>query len=209
WVSALDDQVTGGEIAWGIGEFPTLGLAIIMAVEWYQSSKREATRSDRAEERTGDAELAAYNAMLAGLAARDEEADGRAQGVCEVAGQRVGVRGDDDLHHPAGARMLGDAHARWAATPARTTAESGAWRSCGRSRPQRGPRGGLPGPPGVTMSSTSGAMPTREPSQKSQLQKVVAASMAGTVVEWYEFFLYASAATLVFNHILFPPPNNP
>ena len=79
WVSALDDQVTGGEIAWGIGEFPTLGLAIIMAVEWYQSSKREATRSDRAEERTGDAELAAYNAMLAGLAARDEETDGRAQ----------------------------------------------------------------------------------------------------------------------------------
>ena len=33
------------------------------------------------------------------------------------------------------------------------------------------------------MSSTSGAMPTREPSQKSQLQKVIAASMAGTVVE--------------------------
>ena len=59
------------------------------------------------------------------------------------------------------------------------------------------------------MSSTSGAMPMREPSQKSQLQKVVAASMAGTVVEWYEFFLYASAATLVFNHILFPPSDNP
>ena len=44
---------------------------------------------------------------------------------------------------------------------------------------------------------------------RAQLRKVVAASMAGTVVEWYEFFLYGSAATLVFNHILFPPSDNP
>ncbi|EKU48282.1 MULTISPECIES: MFS transporter [Brevibacterium] len=44
---------------------------------------------------------------------------------------------------------------------------------------------------------------------RTQLRKVVAASMAGTVVEWYEFFLYGSAATLVFNHILFPPSDNP
>ncbi|APE18104.1 MFS transporter [Mycolicibacterium pallens] len=35
------------------------------------------------------------------------------------------------------------------------------------------------------------------------LRKVVAASMAGTVVEWYEFFLYGTAATLVFNKIFF------
>ncbi|MCI4012294.1 MHS family MFS transporter [Brevibacterium sp. ZH18] len=44
---------------------------------------------------------------------------------------------------------------------------------------------------------------------RAQLRKVVAASMAGTVVEWYEFFLYGSAATLVFNHILFPPSDDP
>ncbi|AZT95045.1 MFS transporter [Brevibacterium aurantiacum] len=44
---------------------------------------------------------------------------------------------------------------------------------------------------------------------RTQLRKVVAASMAGTVVEWYEFFLYGSAATLVFNHILFPPSDDP
>src|SRR3954469_17329788 len=35
------------------------------------------------------------------------------------------------------------------------------------------------------------------------LKRVVAASMAGTVVEWYEFFLYGTAATLVFNKIFF------
>jgi metabolite-proton symporter len=35
------------------------------------------------------------------------------------------------------------------------------------------------------------------------LKRVVVASMAGTVVEWYEFFLYGTAATLVFNHVFF------
>jgi len=45
---------------------------------------------------------------------------------------------------------------------------------------------------------------TRSGSQESGLKKVVAASMAGTVVEWYEFFLYASAATLVFGTLFFP-----
>ncbi|MDZ4235868.1 MAG: MFS transporter, partial [Dietzia sp.] len=40
---------------------------------------------------------------------------------------------------------------------------------------------------------------TDEPrSATAGLKRVVVASMAGTVVEWYEFFLYATAATLVF-----------
>jgi MFS family permease len=43
---------------------------------------------------------------------------------------------------------------------------------------------------------------------RAQLRKVVVASMAGTVVEWYEFFLYATASTLVF-HVLFPPSEDP
>ncbi|UXA17567.1 MFS transporter [Mycobacterium sp. SMC-4] len=49
------------------------------------------------------------------------------------------------------------------------------------------------------MSSTqqaAGSVPTG-------LKRVVVASMAGTVVEWYEFFLYATAATLVFNKVFF------
>jgi len=37
------------------------------------------------------------------------------------------------------------------------------------------------------------------------LRRVVAASMAGTVVEWYEFFLYGTAATLVFSKVFFSP----
>ena len=38
----------------------------------------------------------------------------------------------------------------------------------------------------------------------SGLRKIMATSMAGTVVEWYEFFLYATAASLVFGTFFFP-----
>lgn len=40
--------------------------------------------------------------------------------------------------------------------------------------------------------------------ETSGLRKIVAASMVGTVVEWYEFFLYATAASLVFGPLFFP-----
>src|SRR5690606_33965842 len=40
------------------------------------------------------------------------------------------------------------------------------------------------------------------------LRKVVGASMAGTVVEWYEFFLYGTAATLVFGQLFIPDTGN-
>ncbi|MGY3565468.1 MFS transporter [Sinomonas sp. RB5] len=40
------------------------------------------------------------------------------------------------------------------------------------------------------------------------LKKIVSASMAGTVVEWYDFFLYATASTIVFNKILLPKMGN-
>lgn len=42
----------------------------------------------------------------------------------------------------------------------------------------------------------------------SGLKRIVAASMAGTVVEWYEFFLYGTAATLIFNKVFFPEGGN-
>jgi metabolite-proton symporter len=56
------------------------------------------------------------------------------------------------------------------------------------------------------MASATASDPTTAP---SGLRRVVTASMAGTVVEWYEFFLYATAATLVFNLVMFPPSDDP
>ncbi|MFF2519035.1 MFS transporter [Streptomyces sp. NPDC058086] len=36
------------------------------------------------------------------------------------------------------------------------------------------------------------------------LRKIVAASLIGTTIEWYDYFLYGSAAALVFGHVFFP-----
>jgi MFS family permease len=40
--------------------------------------------------------------------------------------------------------------------------------------------------------------------RRRRLRNVVAASLLGTTVEWYDFFLYATAAGLVFNKLFFP-----
>ena len=70
--SALDDQLLGGMLMWGIGEFPTFLLAVIVSVMWAMEGTKENRRVDRQAERTGDAELKAYNAMMARLAEQDE-----------------------------------------------------------------------------------------------------------------------------------------
>ncbi|WP_426625809.1 cytochrome c oxidase assembly protein [Leifsonia sp. McL0607] len=67
----LVDQQTGGGIAWSVGEIPTVILAIAVAIQWSRSDERETKRQDRNADRTGDAELKAYNEQLARLAARD------------------------------------------------------------------------------------------------------------------------------------------
>jgi len=36
------------------------------------------------------------------------------------------------------------------------------------------------------------------------MRTVVLASLIGTAIEWYDFFLYATAAALVFNQLFFP-----
>ncbi|MBW9109474.1 bifunctional copper resistance protein CopD/cytochrome c oxidase assembly protein [Microbacterium trichothecenolyticum] len=72
----LEDQYAGGGIAWSIGEIPTLILAITVAIQWSRSDDRETRRRDRHADRTGDAELEAYNARLAALAERDARTGG-------------------------------------------------------------------------------------------------------------------------------------
>jgi putative copper resistance protein D len=67
----LADQRLGGGIAWAAGEIPLVIVMIALLVQWTRSDQRTAKRLDRAAERDDDAELAAYNAMLAELARRD------------------------------------------------------------------------------------------------------------------------------------------
>lgn len=67
----LQDQHTGGAVAWGIGEIPVAMLVVIVAVQWFRNDQKEAKRLDRASDRIGGADLTAYNEMLAKLAAQD------------------------------------------------------------------------------------------------------------------------------------------
>ncbi|QDC26221.1 copper resistance protein CopD [Georgenia yuyongxinii] len=78
-VDALADQEKGGAITWGIGELPTLALAIAVAFSWSKADDRAARRSDRQADRDEDAELRAYNEMLAARAA--ESAGQQAAGL--------------------------------------------------------------------------------------------------------------------------------
>ncbi len=70
-MDALVDQQTGGGIAWGVGEFPILALALIISVQWSRADKRETRRLDRNADRTNNAELNDYNRHLQELADRD------------------------------------------------------------------------------------------------------------------------------------------
>lgn len=69
WVTdLLADQRLGGGIAWASGELPVLLVLIALLVQWARADEREAKRKDRREDQTGDADLAAYNAMLKQMA---------------------------------------------------------------------------------------------------------------------------------------------
>jgi putative copper resistance protein D len=67
----LGDQHLGGGIAWAAGEGPLVLVMIALLVQWRRSDQRTAKRLDRAADRDDNAELTAYNAMLAQLARRD------------------------------------------------------------------------------------------------------------------------------------------
>jgi MFS transporter, MHS family, shikimate and dehydroshikimate transport protein len=53
--------------------------------------------------------------------------------------------------------------------------------------------------PGADPASPSAAVPA-----PISVSRIVAASFIGTTIEWYDFFLYGTAAALVFNKLFFP-----
>jgi putative membrane protein len=71
-IEALSDQTAAGGIAWAFSEVPSVLVLLALLFQWYGSEQRQARRSDRAADRDGDKELAAYNAYLASLNARGQ-----------------------------------------------------------------------------------------------------------------------------------------
>jgi cytochrome c oxidase assembly factor CtaG/putative copper export protein len=68
----LSDQQTGGEIAWSLGEIPTLALAVLIAIGWSREGDRESKRLDRQADRDDDKALREYNDMLQARAEADK-----------------------------------------------------------------------------------------------------------------------------------------
>jgi MHS family shikimate/dehydroshikimate transporter-like MFS transporter len=56
----------------------------------------------------------------------------------------------------------------------------------------------------TSLSSGISERDAGQPHQRASTSKVVAASTIGTVIEWYDFFVNASAAALVFGPLFFP-----
>src|SRR5215467_14740280 len=42
------------------------------------------------------------------------------------------------------------------------------------------------------------------PGRVSSMPQIVAASLIGTMIEWYDFLIYGTAAALIFNKLFFP-----
>ncbi len=72
----LGDQRLGGGIAWAAGEIPLVVVLVALFIQWRRADQRIATRLDRAADRDDDADLAAYNRMLAELARRESHRGG-------------------------------------------------------------------------------------------------------------------------------------
>ncbi|NPC96488.1 cytochrome c oxidase assembly protein [Nocardioides sp. zg-DK7169] len=65
------DQYVGGSLTWALGEIPLLIVMVVLLFQWFRSDTRDADRHDRQSSRDADADLEAYNRMLAGLAEHD------------------------------------------------------------------------------------------------------------------------------------------
>ncbi len=69
-IDPLRDQGEAGGIVWAFGELPTVLVLAVVFFSWANSDERRARTLDRAADRSGDAELQAYNARLRALADR-------------------------------------------------------------------------------------------------------------------------------------------
>ena len=65
WTDLLEDQTKGGSFAWAVGELPGLIVLVVLLFQWSREDDRRARTADRQADRDGDAELSAYNKMLA------------------------------------------------------------------------------------------------------------------------------------------------
>jgi putative copper resistance protein D len=72
-VDPMADQGVAGGIVWAFGELPTVLVFIVVFFSWARSDERQGRALDRAADRTGDAELAAYNARLRALAGQPND----------------------------------------------------------------------------------------------------------------------------------------
>jgi putative copper resistance protein D len=107
WVpDVLRDQQLGGGMAWAAGEVPLLLVVFALLVQWSRQDERSARRDDRRADADGDAELAAYNAMLHRLAT------GRAPLVAQS---------DENAHGPG--HTNDDAEGRHPPAPARNATD--------------------------------------------------------------------------------------
>ncbi|GLB62716.1 ABC transporter permease [Dietzia sp. NCCP-2495] len=72
WIpDLLQSQRVGGGVAWAMGEIPLFIVMVALGFQWYSSDMREARRGERQADRDDDAELKAYNEMLAQMAEGD------------------------------------------------------------------------------------------------------------------------------------------
>lgn len=76
-ISPLADEKTGGGIAWAFTEIPTVILLGVLVMQWQKSEKRTEKALERKSVITHDADLNAYNAYLAQMAAEDDREDAR------------------------------------------------------------------------------------------------------------------------------------
>jgi cytochrome c oxidase assembly factor CtaG len=65
WPNLLEDQTNGASFAWAFGELPGILVLVVLLFQWSRDDDRQARREDRQADRDNNAELAAYNRMLA------------------------------------------------------------------------------------------------------------------------------------------------